>query len=281
MDYRKITAELWKTDISDKPAEDIRIKKLIANVNFGLLEKNTNKAHKSYAFDTLKEALYYQNKIGGKINRISGMYVDEVELPNGETDFIEKEMDKRYYCLTVTDKATLRNGYIYIKELVLQHHNFKMHTDYTKLTENHIGVWSVKTDAFVIRKEHLRRAKNLIEFSDRIGGWRHEKSKNIAEPTEQWAPKKNELINIPIFNNETRPIENEWDTESIAKDIVTPNPIMIRSKYAGGGKSHIAKHFSKLGYKTLFVVPQNSLSQNIDDDAVTTNKFFAIPVRMH
>ena len=31
VDYRKITAELWKTDISDKPAEDIRIKKLIAN----------------------------------------------------------------------------------------------------------------------------------------------------------------------------------------------------------------------------------------------------------
>ena len=53
---------------------------------------------------------------------------------------------------------------------------------------------------------------------------------------------------------------------------------MIRSKYAGGGKSHIAKHFSKLGYNTLFVVPQNSLSQNIDDDAVTTNKFFSVPV---
>ena len=48
---------------------------------------------------------------------------------------------------------------------------------------------------------------------------------------------------------------------------------MIRSKYAGGGKSHIAKYFSKLGYKTLFVVPQNNLSQNIQDDAVTTNKF--------
>ena len=29
VDYRKITAEFWKTDISDKPAEDIRTKKLI------------------------------------------------------------------------------------------------------------------------------------------------------------------------------------------------------------------------------------------------------------
>ena len=48
---------------------------------------------------TLKEALYYQNKIGGKVNRISGMYVDEVELPNGETDFVEKEMDRKYLLL--------------------------------------------------------------------------------------------------------------------------------------------------------------------------------------
>ena len=179
------------------------------------------------------------------------MYVDEIQLPNGETDFVEKEMDRKYYCLTVTDKATLRNGYIYIyiKELLLQHHNFKMHTDYTKLAENHIGVWSVKTDAFVIRKGHVRRAKKLIEFNERILGWRHEKSKNIAEPAEQWTPKKNKLIAIPVVNNETRPIENECDTESIAH-----NPMMIRSKYAGGGKSHIAKHFSKIGYNTLFVV---------------------------
>ena len=42
------------------------------------------------------------------------MYVDEIGLPNGETDFVEQEMDRKYYCLTVTDKATLRNGYIYI-----------------------------------------------------------------------------------------------------------------------------------------------------------------------
>ena len=43
------------------------------------------------------------------------MYVDEIELPNGETDFVEKEMDKKYYCLTVTDKATVpKQIYIYI-----------------------------------------------------------------------------------------------------------------------------------------------------------------------
>ena len=83
---------------------------------------------------------------------------------------------------------------------------------------------------------------------------------------------------IPVFKNDTLSIEDEWDPKQIAEDIVKHNPLMIRSKYAGGGKSHIAKYVSKLGYKTLFVVPQNNLSQNIQDDAVTTNKFFSIPV---
>ena len=39
-----------------------------------------------------------------------------------------------------------------------------------------------------------------------------------------------------------------------------------------------ALHLSRLGYKTLFVVRHNSLSLNADDDAMTTDKLFAIPV---
>ena len=51
-----------------------------------------------------------------------------------------------------------------------------------------------------------------------------------------------------LFKNDTLHIEDEWDTKQIAEDIVKRNPLMIRSTYAGGRKSHIAKHFSKLGY---------------------------------
>ena len=40
-----------------------------------------------------------------------------------------------------------------------------------------MDVWGVKTDDFVIRKEHLRRAKKALEFNENIGGWRHEKCK--------------------------------------------------------------------------------------------------------
>ena len=178
----------------------------------------------------------------------------------------------------MTDRVALRNGYTYIKELLLQTHNHKIQEDYTKLLNNGVDVWSTKTDAFVIRHEHLSKAKKAIAFNSNIGGWRHEKGKSIIPPTKQRRQKENTLTTIPEYINETLEIKDEWDTESIAKQITQHSPLIIRSKYAGGGKSHIAKHFSKLGYKTLFVVPQNSLSQNLDDEAITTNKFFAIPV---
>ena len=68
-------------------------------------------------------------------------------------------MDKTYYCLTVSKTAQLTNGYTYRKELLLQHHKYKMLCDLKTLRENEIDVNSVKTDVFVIRKEHLRKAK--------------------------------------------------------------------------------------------------------------------------
>ena len=50
---------------------------------------------------------------------------------------------------------------------------------------------------------------------------------------------------------------------------------LIRAKFAGSGKSYICKQFEKLGYKTLFVVPQNMLTQEIEGFAITLNKVFA------
>ena len=275
VNYTNLIKKLWATEISDHFPEDAKIKKRIANVNFGLLEKCTNKSSKSFAFDGLREALYYQQQVGGKINKIIGYDFES-----------DKELDRKYFCLTVTDRVALRNGYTYIKELLLQYHNHKMQEDYNKLINNGVDVWSVKTDAFVIRHEHLSKAKKAITFNNNIGGWRHEKGKRIAPPSEKHKMNENTIPTIPEYTNETLEIKDEWDTESIAKQITEKSPLIIRSKYAGGGKSHIAKHFSKLGYKTLFVVPQNSLSQNIDDtvvgtgclEAITTNKFIAIPV---
>ena len=71
VDYRKATYELYKTKISEDQNEDMLIKKLIANVNIGLLEKCFNKKTKGYLFRDKSECQRYQAMIGGTIHRIS------------------------------------------------------------------------------------------------------------------------------------------------------------------------------------------------------------------
>ena len=45
-----------------------------------------------------------------------------------------------------------------------------MQEDYNKLKDDGIDVWSVKTDAFVMRHEHLSKAKKAITFNNNIEG---------------------------------------------------------------------------------------------------------------
>ena len=126
--------------------------------------------------------MYYQNLVGGRINKLSVEKPELVEDASVEASransvasqearelcddeeedawkTVYTELDEKYYCLTVSDRATLRNGLIYMKELLLQYHNFKIYQDYLKLVENNVDVWSVKTDAFVIRKGTPKESK--------------------------------------------------------------------------------------------------------------------------
>ena len=63
VDYKNIVNELWNTNISEDNEEDKCIKKLIAHVNYGLLEKGGATDQKSTVFKNLKEALNYQAEI--------------------------------------------------------------------------------------------------------------------------------------------------------------------------------------------------------------------------
>jgi hypothetical protein len=85
--------------------------------------------------------------------------------------------------LTKTEEAELENGFVFIKELLLQGHNFKMYDAYKKLTEANVNVINVKTDAFAIKPEHIDLAKSVLTFSDKIGEWRV--SKELFKPLEQ------------------------------------------------------------------------------------------------
>eukprot|EP00438_Fugacium_kawagutii_P018169 Skav234138 [mRNA] locus=scaffold1519:11582:14900:- [translate_table: standard] len=269
VNYKEIVDELWNATLSKDTQEDKHIKKLIANVNFGLLEKGGSTNQKSLVFKNVNEAMEYQANYGGKLLKINDVEVDMEEQ--------EEEIKQSYYILNIRDKAKLRNGFRYIKELLLQHHNFKMNTAYFKLLKNSIPVYSVKTDAFVIDTVNLEKAKEVLEFHNDIGGWRADKhNENIILPSVNYDTMENEHINIPIYENKHIDVENEYDTDNIIEEIKVNNPMMITAQFAGSGKSYICQKMVDKGYKVMFVTPTNKLLQAFEGEALTLNKFFGI-----
>ena len=269
VNYKEIVDELWNNSISKDTREDKCIKKLIANVNFGLLEKGGSTNQKSLVFKSVNEAMEYQANYGGKLLKIN-----DVEVGMEEN---EEEIKQSYYILNIRDKAKLRNGFRYIKELLLQHHNFKMKKAYFKLLKNGISVYSVKTAAFVIDTVNLEKTKEVLEFHNDIGGWRTDKhNENIILPSVNYDIMENEHINIPMYENKHIDVENEYDTDNIIEEIKVNNPMMIRGELPGAGKSFICQKMVDKGYTVIFVCPTNKLLQAFEGEALTLNKFFGI-----
>ena len=120
---------------------------MIACINIGLLEKQTNTAKKSIVFSKMVDAFYYQEKYGGTISIITetkydryfnenydddNMLIERDEMGNdieniendNSNDIPEKIDECKHYVLNISDKKLLMNGYGFIKERILQHHNF-------------------------------------------------------------------------------------------------------------------------------------------------------------
>jgi hypothetical protein len=72
VNYKQHINDLYNcyNKISEDEDEDMRIKKLIANINIGLLEKSQNTKSHSNVFNTIEEARHYQLKYGGNIHII-------------------------------------------------------------------------------------------------------------------------------------------------------------------------------------------------------------------
>ena len=320
VNFSILVNELWKEKISDDEDEDKMIKKTIANVNIGLLEKLGSTDIKSIPFKTLKEALHNQEQFGGRLYKFEKETVESMEVEDideeGNITYTttsdtktQGDTEASVYILNLKDKAQLKNGFVYIKELLLQYHNFRMYSDYKALTKTsypktrdlieeckergirlsmevlhqmqneRIGVkiYSVKNDAFTICKDDLEKAKARIEFNEKIGSWRVSKnSSDLILPSNDYEIVKNEKIEIPTYSNNTIDIKDEYDTNSIIEEIKTHNPLMIRGEVPGTGKSYICQKMVEHKYKVLFCCPTNRLLQEFEGDAITINKFFGI-----
>ena len=200
-------------------------------------------------------------------------------------NIIEKEVEEKecakivdeckHYVLNISDTNTLMNGYRFIKELILQHHNHDMTEASETLMRDGVKVYSVKTDAFVIDKCNLGKAKEVLKFGSEIGEWRWSGKFNF--PSKVGSKQPSVLCGITEYENKTGDVKDEWNTDEIIDEhILTEKRLMIRGGVPGTGKSFICKHLQARNYKVLFVVPTNNLKQECGAEAMTINKFFGI-----
>ena len=113
IDYKKLIDELYATKISDDEDFNKQNQKKLRNISVGILEKSHNTNQRSSTFTSLKETCYYQSIYGGKVYIISEYQRDFIEVDEDEFEIRETEGTK-YYRISVSEKKTLINRYIYI-----------------------------------------------------------------------------------------------------------------------------------------------------------------------
>ena len=163
VDYAKIVDDLQKAWISDDVHEDKGCKKPLPMSISGYWKSQKKKtSQRSHIFNSLKEACFHQHLYGVKIYSIGheeeGLWWED---EGGGTKLWEKLLKegKTYYILNISDKATLDNGFRYIKELLLQYHNYARYEAYEAMKSENVRVYSVKSDAFTVHPNDIHLIK--------------------------------------------------------------------------------------------------------------------------
>ena len=100
------------------------------------------------------------------------------------------------------------DGLRFIKELLLQNHNFHMYDGYEKLKANNITVYAAKSDVFHIVKKDIRKAKKVLDFYEGIGGWRVESNKVTPIP-QRYSWRHNEIPAVPVYKSERDDVKGQ------------------------------------------------------------------------
>ena len=290
--YGEIVKELWNTPISPQnPDEDKIVKKMIANVNFGIMEKGVCRNQKSFIFSTYTQAKFYQQQYGGTINyikeyeertesRIDPLDKDiAIEDPGDliHTDLVET--GSIMWILNISASACMNNGFRFVKELLLQHHNFFMYESHEKLKSAGVQVHSVKTDAFVIRQDQLELTQELLGFHGGIGEWHVARShQELTLPHGAWECRvaHDLAISVPISNHIPLTRQEEYNVDLLCEHFERLRRVMVRAEFAGCGKSYTCRRMEQRGHRVLFVGPTNQLVSNYGEHGTTMNKFFSV-----
>ena len=187
-----------------------------------------------------------------------------------------RNLTKMFFIIAQKQEADLANGFCYIKELIYQIHNDYIDDTRDILRENGICSYSIKTDALTILKNDLPKAKESLNFKHERGAWRVQK--DFSLPCGQFGIEDNDTFDLKTMFKDVKQTRidtpNEWDSNSIAADIVKHKKVLIRARYPGSGKTFTCQQIENLGYTVLFVCPTNVGAQK--KNGITNNKFFGV-----
>lgn len=272
VNFKIPVSELYNANIKTE------MKKAIANITIGLLEKKTNKAELSKIFTDYNEANYYSIKYNGKLLPIIGECqfetVKEFDIiENVFIDRCKKMEDKKLYLVAVNEQKRLINGFTPIKDMIYLNERLKLLSQFDKLNKLGYKVRGIKTDCIFYEGDDLKIRKHF-KFSNTIGDFKIEENKYLINK-----PLKMDdidLIKINNFNIETKIFKDELNTEIINDYLTNNKHTLIKGLYPGVGKSTLAKNFDK---NSLFITPYNKLCQvlKVDEfDSITYSKLFGL-----
>ena len=147
--------------------------------------------------------MHNQTGYGGKAHKLSYLKETIVE------ERCEEKFSTRVEWYEDEDKAQLKNGSRWIKEILLQYHNFTMWDAWWKLRNANVIVYSVKTGAYTIRSEDEAKAREVLDFHNDVGGWRVSKCDDLKLPSDNY-----------LFMKAMIEVEDEYNTDAIVEKIV-------------------------------------------------------------
>jgi hypothetical protein len=135
------------------------------------LKSATTVSRRAFFFENIRNASFTKPKMGGVIH--STQQLESFQTIDNNACGLDDGIDgcpscvsfefvnhgDPCYVLVLKAERQLRNGFRYIKELLLQNHNFKLMQAYDLLTAASISITSVKTDCFTIPAKREQNAR--------------------------------------------------------------------------------------------------------------------------
>jgi hypothetical protein len=158
--FKNVVEQVYAADI------DLQQKKDTVNIIIGLLEKKKNKRQDTFTFSNLESVHHHRLSYGkGHV----------VPVTNGD-EFINEPgsygEDPFMYFVVHNYEAELKNGFCFIKEMLLQNVKYDTIALYNKFNHYNIPVASIKTDAFLIPVGYEQEIKKIVKVSDQMGDWK-------------------------------------------------------------------------------------------------------------